>query len=78
MKSTKHKGRTIIVVPTTPLKNQWEQVMKKLGLYVNIEVHVINTVALTDGFYRDCELFVSCGKFIAATICKYDVWSLPA
>jgi len=58
MQSTKHNGRAIIVVPTTPLKKQWEQVMKKLGLYVNIEVHVINTVALTEGFYRDCDLLV--------------------
>ena len=58
LKSTKYNGKTIIVVPTTPLKSQWERIMKDLGFYINIEVHVINTVALTEGFYRDCDLLI--------------------
>lgn len=54
----KYGGKVIIVVPTTPLKKQWESVMKDLGFYENIEVHVINTVALSDGFYRDTDLLI--------------------
>ena len=54
----KYNGKVIIVVPTTPLKKQWENIMKNLGFYENIEVHVINTVALSKGFYRDTDLLI--------------------
>jgi len=57
-KNLKYDGRMIVVVPTTPLKKQWEKTMSSLGLNKNTEVHVINTVSLGENFRRDCDLLV--------------------
>lgn len=40
----------IIVVPTTPLKGQWEKGLKSIGV-TNFEVYVINTIALNTKIY---------------------------
>jgi superfamily II DNA or RNA helicase len=38
-------GKTVIIVPTRPLKDQWEEQIKALGLR-GCEVYVVNTIAL--------------------------------
>jgi superfamily II DNA or RNA helicase len=45
------KGTVLIVVPTTSLKEQWENNIKKGG-FKNVSVLVINTVALKSKLYQ--------------------------
>lgn len=53
----KDKSRTtIVVVPTIPLKKQWEQEISDLGL-LNVEVYVINTIALKN-IKKTCNLLI--------------------
>ena len=54
----KHGGKILIVVPTTNLKEQWIKILKNAGFYSNIEVQVINTVSLSDGFQRTVDLLI--------------------
>lgn len=43
----KDTNRTaIVVVPTIPLKAQWEEELTKHGIHKNVRVYVINTIAL--------------------------------
>ena len=49
----KNNGRRfIVVVPTRPLKEQWESVLSNFGLLAYGDVHVINTVALKKDIYK--------------------------
>lgn len=38
--------RILVVVPTTLLKNQWQQQIDEWGFSFNAEVHVVNSVIL--------------------------------
>ena len=40
--------RIMVVVPTETLKNQWQEQIDKLGLSLNVEVYIINTVIKHD------------------------------
>lgn len=53
-------GKVLIVVPTTELKKQWTKIIKRNENYSKlfIEIKVINTVSLTDGFTRDVDLLI--------------------
>lgn len=53
-----HDCKVVIVVPTTPLRKQWMSILKNLGLDRNVHVYVINTVALKENFYIECDLLV--------------------
>jgi superfamily II DNA or RNA helicase len=44
--------RFIVVVPTRPLKEQWEAVLNAFGLITHGDVYVINTIALKADVYK--------------------------
>ena len=48
----------LVVVPTTALKEQWEKLLKQNNYYKNVEVFVINTVSLQEGFSREVDLLI--------------------
>ena len=52
----KNGKSTIVVVPTSALRDQWEKDVRSLGLN-NVKVFVINTVARV-GFKESCDLLV--------------------
>lgn len=59
-KIAKVKGRelkTIVIVPRTPLKIQWESNLRKAGA-TNFTVYVINTVSLNTAFRDNCNLLI--------------------
>ena len=49
-------SKTIVIVPTQVLSTQWKKQIKKLKL-PNVEVYVVNTIALNNTVYR-CDLLV--------------------
>jgi superfamily II DNA or RNA helicase len=57
VKKAKPDARVIITVPTTLLKTQWEKQVKNLEIN-NVEVYVINTIAINDKVYN-CDLWVA-------------------
>lgn len=53
----KFNNSVIIIVPTNSLKEQWERELEKRNYY-HVQVYVINTPALRDGFNANCDLLV--------------------
>lgn len=47
----KPQYRILVVVPTTTLKEQWEEILDSLGYGLNCSVEVINTIVLKDTKY---------------------------
>jgi superfamily II DNA or RNA helicase len=57
MATLKHNNTVLVVVPTTKLKQQWTKLLGKAG-FNHVEVQVINTVALSEGFARKVDLLI--------------------
>jgi superfamily II DNA or RNA helicase len=57
LKSLTYNKSVLVVVPTTKLKQQWRKNLDKIGLQ-HVEVQVINTVSLTEGFKRQVDLLI--------------------
>ena len=56
--------KIVVVVPTIPLRNQWEGIMRELGLINNTTIYVINTLILSPEV-------ISCNLLILDEIHKY-------
>ena len=53
----KPQYRILVVVPTTTLKEQWEEILDSLGYGLNCSVEVINTIVLKDTKYT-CDFLI--------------------
>ena len=53
----KPQYRILVVVPTTTLKEQWEEILDSLGYGLNCSVEVINTIVLKDTKYN-CDFLI--------------------
>jgi superfamily II DNA or RNA helicase len=57
MRKKNPKATLTVVVPTTPLKEQWESNLRDSRI-TNYQVFVINTVSLNEEFSNSCDLLV--------------------
>lgn len=58
LKKNKPKFRSLVTVPTTQLKKQWESLLEWQGLSDNVKVFVVNTIALRNSIYRNIDLLI--------------------
>lgn len=70
MRRTDNRREVIVVVPTVPLKDQWEEELQKLQLSDNSEVVVINTLIDRQPFKTDLLLLDEIHRMAAPTFAK--------